>query len=179
MKDRLRLRRFHDGDVHDFHFPTPPGVLTRTMSPTFLPMRALPMGEVTEDPVVRDVGLVGPDELITGLVAVSMSEKETVVPKTTRSPVTPLSSMICEVARQFSISCWRPCRKDWRSFAYWYSAFSEMSPCPRASSMALMFSGISTLLSWSNSFFSFSKPAFVMGIFSIETPPGRFVRQKK
>jgi len=83
------------------------------------------------------------DELIAVASPESMSAKETVVPKTTRSPAIPFNSTICEVARQFSISCWRPWRKDCRSLAYCTRRFRDV-PCPRASSMALMFSGINT-----------------------------------
>jgi hypothetical protein len=35
-----------------------------------------------------------------------------------------------------SSSAMRPSMKDWRSRAAWYSAFSDRSPCARASAMA-------------------------------------------
>src|SRR4030042_1633787 len=61
----------------------------------------------------------------------------------------------------------RPSTKPCRSFAAWYSAFSERSPCERASEIAVTIAGRCTVFSSCSSARSFSTPATVMGILLI------------
>jgi hypothetical protein len=53
----------------------------------------------------------------------------------------------------------RPSMKPWRSFAAAYSAFSDRSPCARASAMAVMIAGRCTVFSFCSSARSSSAPA--------------------
>src|SRR6201996_1100875 len=66
-----------------------------------------------------------------------------------------------------SSSITRPSMKPWRSRAAWYSAFSAMSPCSRASAIARMMAGRSMVLSLFNSSCRWPKPPEVMGIFVV------------
>src|ERR1700741_3106483 len=69
-----------------------------------------------------------------------------------------------------SSSLMRPSVKDCFSRAAWYSAFSERSPCARASAMALVMAGRSMRLRRSGSSFRFSYPAGVMGVRGMAMP---------
>ena len=60
--------------------------------------------------------------------------------------------------------------KDCRSRAAWYSAFSDRSPCSRASAIALITACRSACLRELSSSFSRSRPTCVNGIFSISNP---------
>src|SRR5579883_3062244 len=62
-----------------------------------------------------------------------------------------------------SNSAMRPSMKPCRSRAAWYSAFSDRSPCVRASAMARMIAGRSTDLSWRSSSSSRCNPGAVIG----------------
>ena len=55
--------------------------------------------------------------------------------------------MICALPSLASISLIRPSMKLWRSFAASYSAFSERSPWVRASAIAVIAFGRSTVFS--------------------------------
>ena len=62
-------------------------------------------------------------------------------------------------------STWRIRPSTWLcfSFAAWYSAFSERSPCERASAISFTILGRSTFLRRFSSSFSRRRPPFVMG----------------
>ena len=66
-----------------------------------------------------------------------------------------------------SSSRMRPSMKLCRSRAAWYSAFSLRSPCSRASAIAAITAGRSTLFSFLSSASSFANPFAVSGIFSM------------
>ena len=66
-----------------------------------------------------------------------------------------------------SSSFTRPSMKDCFSLAEWYSAFSERSPCSRASAMARMIVGRSTVFRCFSSTSKSVNPLRVIGIFSI------------
>src|SRR5262245_56871593 len=72
------------------------------------------------------------------------------------------------MASAFPTSPWssarRPSMKLCFSRAAWYSAFSERSPCARASAMAFVMAWRSTRLSRSSSSRSRSKPGRVIGV---------------
>ena len=72
--------------------------------------------------------------------------------------------MISERLMVSSSSFMRPSMKPWRSLAAWYSAFSERSPCARASSMSRTFCGRSTDLIFLSSSFKRVTPLKVMGM---------------
>ena len=61
----------------------------------------------------------------------------------------------------------RPSMKLCFSRAAWYSAFSLRSPCSRASAIAAITAGRSTLLSFLSSASSFANPFAVRGTFSM------------
>src|SRR5499433_1606593 len=69
-----------------------------------------------------------------------------------------------------SSSAMRPSMKPCFSRAAWYSAFSERSPCARASAMALVMAWRSTRLRRSSSSRSRSKPGRVIGVRCTDMP---------
>jgi hypothetical protein len=76
--------------------------------------------------------------------------------------------MIMALESLASISAIRPSMKLCRSFAASYSAFSERSPCARASAIAWMTLGRSTLSRRCNSAFNSSAPLIVIGIWFMD-----------
>src|SRR5439155_4822712 len=74
---------------------------------------------------------------------------------------------ICALASLASMRPMRPSRKPCRSRAASYSAFSDKSPWERASAIAVITAGRSTVFSRCNSTRSFSAPALVNGTFFI------------
>src|SRR5437764_3779771 len=96
------------------------------------------------------------------------SSSSTVAPNTTRPPASSEDgSMICAAASLPSSSRMRPSMKPWRSLAASYSAFSDRSPCARASAIAWITPGRSTVFSRCSSVLSFSAPRVVMGMVAI------------
>ncbi|KGD43442.1 hypothetical protein DO72_5295 [Burkholderia pseudomallei] len=72
--------------------------------------------------------------------------------------------MICAADSFDSISAMRPSMKPCFSLAASYSAFSDKSPCARASAIALMTAGRSTDFRRCSSSRSWSAPRFVNGM---------------
>src|SRR5512132_3643991 len=94
----------------------------------------------------------------------------TVAPKRMTSPVSCDVSMTWARLMMSSSSASRPSMKLWRSRAAWYSAFSAISPCSRASASARITAGRSSVRSRLSSSSRRAKPSWVMGIFCILRP---------
>ena len=128
-------------------------------SPSVLPMSARAMGEVTLILPALEVRLELADDLVTSPRRPSRRPaRVTVAPKTTRSPFSFETSITSARAIQSSTCRMRPSRCDCFSLAAWYSAFSERSPCERASAISFTILGRSTVLSRFSSSFSLSRP---------------------
>src|SRR5882672_11137076 len=145
----------------------PPGVCTSTRSPDSLPISARAIGELTEilpalmsassSPTICQVAFSPPS-----------SSTSTVAPNTQRpSASTSLGSISCASASFDSMSPMRASMNPWRSRAESYSAFSDRSPCERASAIAWVTAGRSTLLSRCSSSRSCSAPRRVIGVFGM------------
>ena len=127
---------------------SPPGAGTDTVSPTFLPISALASGEEIDSRADLDVGLVHADDLVGGLPFRSPRRPAGHGRRTSRGCRTGWTGRSPRRAEMISSSsAMRPSMKDWRSRAAWYSAFSDRSPCARASAMARMMAGRSSDLS--------------------------------
>src|SRR5438552_55701 len=142
----------------------PPGVCTSTISPDSLPMSALPMGEEYE---MRPALMSASSSPTICQVAFSPSlSMSTVAPNTQRpSASTSFGSTIWALASLASMSRMRASIMPWWLRAASYSAFSDRSPCERASAMACELRGRSTFLSCCSSLRSSSAPRRVMGAF--------------
>src|SRR5579872_138212 len=145
----------------------PPGVVTSTVSPLPLPIRARAIGDDSEIlPCLASLS-TSPTIWYLRFSSVSSSTNVTVAPNLTVLPESFETSITSARPIWSSSSRTRPSMKPWRSFAAWYSAFSERSPCARASAIALMISWRSTFLRWFTSSSSDLNPAAVMGIRSM------------
>src|ERR1700676_2102860 len=95
----------------------------------------------------------------------SGSSSCTVAPKTTLPvDVNLVTSITSLFDRRFSMSLMRPSMKLCCSRAAWYSAFSDKSPCARASAMALMTLGRASLFNCFSSKRRRSAPRRVIGV---------------
>src|SRR5574340_1496558 len=107
-----------------------------------------------------------------------MSSSTTVEPNTQRPPALMVfGSMICALPSLASSSAMRPSMKPWRSLAASYSAFSDRSPCARASAIAVITDGRSTALRRCSSWRSNSAPTRVNGILLMPVLPHVLLKQ--
>src|SRR5258708_925167 len=111
----------------------PPGVTTSTLAPFFLPTSARASGDAIEILPAFASASGSPTICQTAFLSVSSSIKVTVAPNLTVSPDSFETSMTSARASLSSSSAMRPSLSDCSSFAAWYSAFSDRSPCVRAS----------------------------------------------
>src|SRR6185312_1220336 len=130
-------------------------------------MRARASGEVTESRPWLTSASSSPTIWKVCSSSVSSSSSVTVAPNLMTLPESFETSITSARAILSSSSITRPSMKPWRSRAAWYSAFSAMSPCSRASAIARMIAGRSVVLSLFNSSCKRSKPLEVMGIFVV------------
>ena len=139
---------------------TPPGVRTSATSPEDFPMSALAIGRRVGNLPELDVGLVLADDLVGHRLAGARCPAAPRWSRTPRGRRRPAASgsMICALASLASSSMMRPSMKPWRSRAASYSAFSVMSPCARASAIAVITAGRSTVFSLCSSARSSSAP---------------------
>jgi hypothetical protein len=94
------------------------------------------------------------------------SSTSTVAPKTTRpSACSVFGSTTWALASFASMSRMRASIRPWWLRAASYSAFSERSPCERASAIACEIFGRSTFFNWASSLRNSSAPRRVMGVF--------------
>ena len=113
-----------------------------------------------------DVGLVHADDLVGGLLLRSPRPEASLLRRTFMlSPDSEAGSMTSAAPTTSSSSWMRPSMKLWRSRAAWYSAFSDRSPWLRASAMAAMMPGRSTLFRVRSSSSRRCRPCAVIGNF--------------
>src|SRR3989441_1055397 len=165
--DAVRTRRRHQSDQGKFalrisNFFFPPGSSAVAVSPTFLPISVRARGARIE--ILPRAGSASSEPTIWYRYSFPLSSsRSTVEPKVTRSP--PIwGSITSALPTLASSAAIRPSMKPSFSRAAWYSAFSDRSPCARASAIALEVAGRSTRLSRSSSSLSFSWPARVIGV---------------
>ena len=123
-----------------------------------------------------DVRLVLADDLVDDLWPSSWSSSSTSTPKITLPVLGSLPGSITSAVDSLpSISLMRPSMKPCCSRAAWYSAFSDRSPWPRASAIALMTFGRASDFRRFSSARSASAPRSVMGVRLMLTcaPPAR------
>src|SRR3989344_3582452 len=141
-------------------FPT--GAFTSTFSPFFLPMRALPSGELWE--IFWSFGSASHSPTIEKTTDFPLALTVTLLP----SSILALPFLVCTTARAcFSISSsslTRPSINDSSSTAAEYSLFSDKSPSAFASANRLTAFGRLLLAKSSNSFLSCSSPCGVTKI---------------
>src|SRR5712671_3472925 len=122
----------------------PLGVTTSTLAPLALPMSARASGEVIEILPFLASASGSPTSCHTCFFSVSSSTKVTVAPNLMVSPDSFDTSITSARASLSSSSAMRPSLCDCDSLAAWYSAFSDRSPCVRASVICWMMRGRST-----------------------------------
>src|SRR6218665_1815879 len=143
----------------------PLGACTSAVSPSSLPISARAMGLGVLIRACFRSGSVSPPISWVTRSPDSSSSSCTVAPKTTLPPPsTSPGSITCATESFPSISLMRPSTKPWRSLAASWSAFSLRSPCARASAIAVITDGRSTVLRWCSSCLSFSAPRLVIGM---------------
>src|SRR5262245_10841657 len=130
-------------------------------------MSARASGEVIEILPFLASASGSPTSYQTCFFSVSSSTKVTVAPNVMVSPESFDTSMTSARASLSSSSAMRVSLCDCVSLAAWYSAFSDKSPCVRASVICWMMRGRSTCWRCLSSFSSAAYPSAVIGILSI------------
>ena len=143
----------------------PTCVSTVTRSPTFFPSKALPTGDSLEILPFKLFASVDPTILYISSSSNSRSKIFTWHPILIEPTSTSSSSTISAFFNIFSISSIRASISRCSSFAASYSAFSDKSPCSRASLIFCATSLRYTTINSSNSSSNFFRPALVKMFF--------------